>query len=349
MPLKSVTGFDSILDQQRPIRVLKSYLRKGTLPHALLFTGIEGVGKKTTALALAMACNCMHIKDADGLAEGNNTTAALAESSESDPCLQCRVCKKIASANHPDIIQVEPSGRLIRIDQIRRLCHVLSMKPYEAKQRVVILSDAQLMTPEAGNALLKVLEEPPNRTTLVLTAIQKSDLLPTVSSRCQHILFNPISMESLESLLVDKQGLGRTDARIVAAMATGSISKAMTMAQTNWIVRRNWLLRELAALASRSTGSLLAFAEKLSKNKELIEDSLEIMKSWFRDLAVYPHQPEKLINRDLAETVRKTSELITPESILMKVDAIHSAQKAIRSNGNLRLTLEVMTFHLSGV
>jgi DNA polymerase III subunit delta' len=343
-----VPGFDSILDQQRPVRILRSYLRRRTIPHALLFTGIEGVGKRTTALAFAMACNCMHHKGF-GRRNGNkDVDGALDEESAADPCYQCRACKKITSGNHPDIIHIEPSGLLIRIDQIRRLCHVLSMKPYEARQRVVILSNAQSMTPEAGNALLKALEEPPDRTVMVLTAVQRSDLLPTISSRCQHIRFSPVSMESLISLLVEKRGLDLTSAKIVAVLSTGSISKAMSMARSNWIDRRNWLLGELAALPSRSSGTLMALAEKLSKNKELLEDSLEVMKTWFRDLAIYPYHPDKIINRDLTGAVREASRHMTPHSILSKIDAVHSAQRAIRSNGNLRLTLEVMTFRLSG-
>lgn len=348
MPFKSVPGLDSILDQQRPVRILKSYLQKGAIPHALLFSGIAGVGKKTTALAFAMACNCMHPEIRGSGNKNNDRTGAGDEVFAAEPCLQCRACKKITSGNHPDVIHIEPSGQLIRIDQIRGLVHALSMTAYEARQRVVILSDAGAMTPEASNALLKVLEEPPNRTVLVLTVAQKSDLLPTITSRCQHVRFNPVSMAHLQSLLVDKHGLEPADAMVVASLATGSISKAMAMARSDWIGRRKWLIGELTSLASRPVGALMAFAEKLSKNKDLVEDSLEIMKTWFRDLAVYPFYPDKLINRDLAESVQKASHQMPLDTILSKIDAIQSAQKLIRSNGNLRLTLEVMTFRLSG-
>ena len=91
---------------------------------------------------------------------------------------------------------IQPEGGVIKIAQIRNLCRILSMKPFEGETRVAILIDAHLMNPSAGNALLKILEEPPEQTLLILTARQTSDLLPTIVSRCQHIRFNPVSRDS---------------------------------------------------------------------------------------------------------------------------------------------------------
>ena len=107
------------------------------------------------------------------LAKNGRTT--LDHLKTTDPCGCCKSCRKIQTGNHPDIIQVKPFGPLIRIGQIRDLCRILAMKPYEARYRVVIISHAQAMNPAAGNALLKVLEEPPDRTILILTAMQATD------------------------------------------------------------------------------------------------------------------------------------------------------------------------------
>ena len=137
-------GFGSIIDQKQPIQILTTLIKKGTIPHALLFTGIEGVGKLAAAMTFAMACNC--------------TTQLYNQKKSEDisgPCDQCRSCKKIRSGNHPDIIHIKPSGHYIKIAQIRSLCQTLAMKPYEARLRVVIISDSQAMNPQAGNALLK--------------------------------------------------------------------------------------------------------------------------------------------------------------------------------------------------
>ncbi|UCE54026.1 MAG: hypothetical protein JSV31_00865, partial [Desulfobacterales bacterium] len=161
-------GFTSIVDQERPIRILTALLYHGTLPHALLFTGIEGVGKREVAIALALACNCLK-KNSGYTPEINKTRVIIGQRihdpySSVGPCGSCKSCRKIESGNHPDIIQVKPRGPFIKIAQVRALCDTLAMKPYEASTRVVIIHDAQSMNPAASNALLKILEEPPERT-----------------------------------------------------------------------------------------------------------------------------------------------------------------------------------------
>jgi DNA polymerase-3 subunit delta' len=231
-----VPGFESIIEQDLPVRLLNTFLQNGTIPHALLFTGIEGVGKESTALAFAMACNCA----------GEDSKPTRPESDI--PCGNCKSCRKIEAGNHPDIIRVKPSGPFIKINQVRSLCQTLAMKPYEARRRVVIITEAQAMNPAAGNALLKMLEEPPLRTILILVATHTSDLLPTIVSRCQQIRFKPISNQHLESVLVERHGLDPGDAIIITTMAGGSLSRALHMHRTHWVNRRNWLIKEMDAL-----------------------------------------------------------------------------------------------------
>ena len=353
----SIPGFESILGQEQPIRLLNTLLRNETIPHALLFIGIEGVGKKTAAIAFAAARNCM-AQESGHFSEGTKTQINNGYSTQkqititgSNGC--CKSCRKIQSGNHPDIILIEPSGPFIRIGQIRDLCRTLAMKPYEARLRVVIISDAQAMNPAASNALLKVLEEPPDRTILILTAMQTSDLLPTIVSRCQHIRFNPIPREDLEALLIEKHGANLDDAKIIAIMANGSFSKAISMINTmnrvNWIDRRLWLINEVESLSSRPIDSCMAFAEKLSKNKELLADSLEVIKSWFRDIIIWTYLPEKIINKDLSDKIQRAAKKITVSSLLSKIDYIHSTQKDIQANTNLRLALEVLIIRLARI
>jgi DNA polymerase III subunit delta' len=345
--------FDSITDQKRPVRILAAFLQKRSIPHALLFTGIEGIGKKDAATAFAMACNCAGEKTQPSELI-DHTTSKTDLPIAINPCGQCRSCRKIESGNHPDIIRIKPSGTFIKIDQIRGFCDILAMKPYEAMVRVVIISDAHAMNPSASNALLKMLEEPPDRSILILTACQISDLLPTIVSRCQHIRFNPVSVKSIKTQLIENQGLASDKASVIAAMANGSISRAFAMSQSNWINRRNWLINAIGPdqsdqpgiLYSRSSGILLAIAEILKKNKNFLFDSLEIMKSWLRDLVVYRFHPEKIMNKDLIEKIQYASPNIDIRSLLLKIEAIQAAQKNIQSNTNLRLTLETMMMQI---
>jgi len=343
-----VPELESIIDQKQPIAFLTALLRKRIISGSLLFTGIEGVGKKTAAIAFAAAYNCLNRKFVDF---SNNKEKNFTKTSDQNMTLSgcglCRSCKKIESDSHPDIITVKPAGFFIKIDQIRSLCGTLAMKPYEARLRVVIISNAQSMNPEAANALLKVLEEPPEHTIFILTAAQASDLLPTVRSRCRQIIFSPISKKNIAVFLVEKYRINRDDATIVAALANGSISKAISLSRTDWVKQRRWLLNASGlnhpeSLSSRPISFSLAFAEKLLRKKELLQDSLQLLKFWLRDLIIYRYCSEKVINSDLTEELKYASEHISDASILAKIEAVRSAQKNIQLNANLRLTLETM-------
>jgi DNA polymerase-3 subunit delta' len=223
------------------------------------------------------------------------------------------------------------------------------MKPYEASMRVVLILDAQTMNPSASNALLKVLEEPPAGTILILVATHTSDLLPTIVSRCRHIRFNPISRANMESILIHNHGLDSGDARIIASMAGGSLSRALHMYRANWISRRNWLINELDTLSSEPISRLLAFGEQLAKNKDVLQDSLEIMKSWLRDIAIGGLCPEKIIHQDLAENARRISQKMSMKSLLSKIETIQSTQNSIQSGTNIRLAMEAMILNLSRI
>ena len=346
-----MSGFSSIIDQERPIRILTALLSHGTLPHALLFTGIPGVGKQATALVLAMACNCAEKKAQETPGSGKNRPVADDRSNNLNstvgPCGSCKSCRKIQAGNHPDIIQIKPSGPFISIAQVRDLRNTLAMKPYEAETRIVILHDAQRMNSAAGNALLKILEEPPERTVLVLIANQTQDLLPTIVSRCQQLRFNPISKAYLERLLIDEHGLKNDEARAIATMAGGSLSQAIAMHGENWAVQRNWILGEMQALTSRPIGHILALAERISAQKGKIPEILEIIKSWLRDLVMAQYYPDKILNQDHGQAIQQAGRDMQTAALLSKIDLVQSTQKSIRANPNVRLLLEVMLMKLA--
>lgn len=350
-----MNGFDAILSQDRPIRILTRFLDTQTIPHALLFTGAEGVGKRMTAMTFAMAANCLEngtggtLKTAIALKEGRINQNPLTLTA---PCGLCGSCKKIKSFAHPDVLMVEPSGVLIKIDRIREVIKILTLKPFEARVRVVIIAQSHAMNPSAANALLKVLEEPPDRTVLILTAKETSDLLPTLVSRCRHIRFNLISDAHLCELL-EKNAMIESDcARVLSAMAGGSYVRAMKMSRSNWISRRNWLisaggLERPDTLSERPASFLMAFSENLAKNKQTAMDSLEVMKTWLRDLVIWKFKPEKIIHRDLTDKIRCASPRCDPLDLIEKMELISQTQKDISSNFNLRLCLDALMLRLA--
>jgi DNA polymerase-3 subunit delta' len=334
---------ESIFQHHRPDHILTAYFKNGKIPHALLFTGTEGIGKYAAGLQLAKACNCEMPVIPGDLSEGNLL--------DSVSCGGCKPCKKIESGNHPDVIVMEPSGAFIRIHQIRSLNALLNLKPYEAKMRVILVKSADTLNPEAGNALLKILEEPPDHTLIILNAPQPADLLPTIVSRCQHIRFTPVSHDHVAALLENKFRIPSETANIITMVTNGNLSKAEALADSNiknpWINQRNWIIRACYLDGTKpiyrvSMVSLMAFAERLSKNKENLQDMLEIMKSWIRDIIVYTYNPRRIINKDLTQRIQYVSQHMTIESLMVQIEAVQKAQKDIASNANARIALEVM-------
>ncbi|MFO7685324.1 MAG: DNA polymerase III subunit delta' [Desulfobacterales bacterium] len=345
-------GFASILEQQRPVRILKTLYQKKSIPHALLFIGQEGVGKQSAAIAFAMTCNCIARPAPPRSPIDAGSPPSSPAMSAAEPCGACPACRKIMSATHPDVIHIKPTGTTLRIAQVRELRETLSLKPYEAKMRFVIIRDAHAMNPAAGNALLKMLEEPPARTILILTAPQSADLLPTIVSRCQPVRFNPISRRVLAAWLVETCGLEPTAASVLAAVASGSLTRAQSLAQSDWLRYRSWLIDRSGLmapenLAARDIGQLLAFAETLATRKESVADALAALLTWLRDLIVCRYDPERVVNADMGENLQTASQRNPVSAVLDKMEAIRTAQKNIEANANLRLALEVMMLRLA--
>ncbi|MFP4193803.1 MAG: DNA polymerase III subunit delta' [Desulfobacterales bacterium] len=337
-------GFNKLIGQQRPVRMLCNALESEKLPHALLFTGEDGVGKATAALELARICNCRETAFKD-YAPGSD-----GEKKDFAACGNCRSCRKAERGVHPDIYRVKPSGGYIRIDQIRSLYGSLALKSDTAATRVVLIEDAHLMNKEAGNALLKILEEPPESTVFILTAPDAGNLLPTIVSRCRHIRFNPIPQKEMADHLVSNMGLNRDHAMITALLARGSLARAINMAEmaeADWINYRNFIVDMLIRLPGLSSSFRHAFAEIIASDRDKLEGVFEIMKNWYRDLAVFLSSPEKIYNHDIYSRVRTASKQIQADLIIEKADAVVRAENAISGNANPRLCLEALMTRLA--
>jgi DNA polymerase-3 subunit delta' len=332
-------------DQIRPVRILTAFLQKKTIPHALLFTGIDGVGKNRIATIFAMTANCAE-------KTGPGSPAALPAGEPGlDPCGSCRSCRKIEKGFHPDILRVQPDGRTIRIHQIRTLIETLSLKPMEASWRFVIIEQADTMRPAAANALLKTLEEPPDRTVLILMAGQAADLLPTIVSRCRHVRFHPFSARSIADRLVSDHGVSAAEATLAAAASGGSLTRAVAIGNPDWALWRNWLITACGLespqdLSQKPMGELLAFAEQLSKNKSRVPEALEIMTGWLRDLIVVRHNKKHVTNTDRIDALQELARQLPVGTLMTKIDIIRTARHRIEANSNLRLTLEAMVLRL---
>jgi len=326
--------------------MLAALLGNETVPHALVFSGLAGTGKMAAATAFAMACNCTGEgpgPDIGGTAIGSAMKTAL------PACGHCRPCKKIKAAKHPDVLHLKPSGDIIKVKQIRELLDTLALKPFEANTRVVILQDAHTLNLSAGNALLKALEEPPGDTLFILTTGELSGLMPTIISRCQHVRFRPVDLALIASALIEARGMAAPDAALAAHLSGGSLALALDMLDSGWLPYRRWLLNQTAVLTDSCPGVLLGLAALLAARKERIADTLALLKSWFRDLLVFKHTPDRLINRDMPDLVEKAAQAETSESLLKKLNALDTVSKRFPGNANARLCLETLLLKLARI
>jgi DNA polymerase-3 subunit delta' len=298
-------------------------LQKRSIPHAMLFTGVDGIGKQTTARALGMALNCLSPVGVSA-------------------CGECPPCQKVISGAHPDMITVKPERAFIKIDQVRAVSRQLRFAPLEGNWRIVIISDAQALNLEASNAILKILEEPPKGTVIILTATQTTDLLPTIVSRCQQVAFRPIPCEKVAEVLVELRGLDRQTATTLAVSTNGSLGKTLSVDAEKWTIWRTGLLEQIASISIRSIQPIFAFADALARDKDRLSDALDMIMTWFRDVLMCKISPERIINKDFMTKIQHASQGRSVNELLEKVWAVYGAQTAISQNSNARLALEVM-------
>jgi len=305
-------SFTEIIGQDRALRILNSFISSGHIPHCMLFHGNEGVGKHKTALEFAKFMNCANTKN-------------------SNPCDECRSCNKAMGSVHPDIKEVgffyqsqikkEPveKQQSLKIDTIRAIEKDLRLKPMEGKNKIAIIDPANELTEEAAHALLKILEEPPSGTYIILIAPDETSLLPTIRSRCQKIFFNPISANQITAYLIKMLEIKNDKASSIAARAGGSISKAIE--------------------AANDVGEEDAFDWEVS-------DPLEVI-TWCQNYDsrhLGREGAKEVINDALLKTQKKLG--IEPETTKMKLNLILKALSALDQNVSSQLVLETLLLNL---
>lgn len=314
--------FDEIRGHSRQVRILKSMLASGQVPHAFLFSGIEGIGKRTVATGFVKALNCLTLSD--------------------DFCGQCLQCRKIDKQVHPDVMIVEPEKNVLKIEQMRELQQEIIYKPLEGKKKAVIIDAAEKMNAQAANCLLKTLEEPPEDTVLVLIAHSVSDMLPTVLSRCQRLHFSPLSDSDISSLLA-RQGMDAQQTGRLLPLAQGSLQRAIMFAGCDFVSRRE----KIAERLGQGAGAALKLADDLARDDEVLPMALEFLESWYRDLLVLLEgaSDARLYNADLADDLAHAAAGATRDSVIEKIKKLRRLQSGAAFNPDMQLGLEAVLLH----
>ena len=314
--------FDAVLGQHQAIQHLRTALRSGHLAHAYLFSGIEGIGKCTAAVAFAKALNCLTHAD--------------------DFCDNCVSCRKTEKHLHPDFFFIEPEKNIIKIEQVRDIQKKTIFKPMEGRKKVVIIDQAEKLNLHAANCLLKTLEEPPDDTVLILVASTAIPLLPTILSRCQSIRFAPLGSEAISSFLERRGSSG--DLGFIAALAQGSIKRALSLFETEFLSRRKELIQFLVAGSAGSCEPLLHLAKAATEDQQELPQILEFLQTWYRDLYMlmsgFP--VEKLYNRDMLAEMQEALHRETREQILKRLKKLQWIHAHRTININYTVALESM-------
>jgi DNA polymerase III subunit delta' len=334
-PEPGLRYFREILGQDWVVSHLKTAMQAGRLSHAYLFLGPGGVGKATTARALAAALNCVQ-PGADG-----------------DACGTCPSCRRMQAGTHPDFLVISPEeGKAqIKIEVIRELRRLTEYPPLGGGWRVVLIKPAEALTVQsdaAANALLKTLEEPPERHLLVLTARGEAELLPTIVSRCHKLAFAPLPSALIIQELENRRSLPRSQAALVAALSGGSLGRALALDAEELVRQRDQVLSDLAHLRQGATGEVLVWAQRLTKNRADLNNFLLLAQLWYRDLLLSHFQaPTSLLaHQDLLPALEQARTDDAPATWFANCAALATAQRHLQANLNPELTLDILGLHL---
>ncbi len=319
-------AFKDILGNSRVKKILRKALQKNKVPNSMLFYGPRGIGKKDMALVLAKAMNCERKKD--------------------DACEVCASCKAINAGNFPDVLEISPEKEVIKIDQMRILRKIAYLKPMMGKKRVFVVVDADKMTEEAANSLLKILEEPPLFSYIILVAYNPFMIMSTIKSRCQVLNFSPVSKEEIGKILVEK-GYEEKKARIISLLVRGNLKQALSLEWEEVQDKRAKAWQLFLSLLRK--GKVALFLRNYATSQRTLvrnewEQVLEMLSSFCRDSILIKEKSDSrlLMNPDYEEDIKKEEALLSLEGL---IDCLTKIDYAIYGLGkNLNVNLLVSSF-----
>jgi DNA polymerase-3 subunit delta' len=341
---------DQLTGNERVKGLLRRMLESQRLPGALLFSGEEGVGKKLFALEVAKALNCKTKRGVEG-------------------CGSCPVCKRIGKFNYPDaedsddwksilwtdhgdVGMVVAPKRVLLVDQMRQIEREANFRPFEGTARVFLIDDADKLNEPSANALLKVLEEPPQTSHLILITSRPAMLLPTIRSRCQMIRFSPLTPEEIENYLVHNNVDGAAEAKLRARVARGSLGRALSSDVKSFAEQRKDMLRLLNALAvSSDRVQLLRSSEQLNEAayKDEFEERLDLLETLIRDaLALSVGAPEaEIMNADLVTELRRVGKNMTTGRAASWIALIEDLREQLVVNINRKVATDALLMSMA--
>ena len=322
-----MAGFRDIVGQEQMKEHFQNVLANRKISHAYIINGEKSSGKEFIARVFAMALQC--------------------EKGGTEPCQECRSCKQALSYNQPDIIKVthEKPGT-ISVDDIRaQINNDVAIKPYSSQYKVYIVNEAEKMTPQAQNALLKTLEEPPEYAVILLLTNNGNALLPTILSRCVVLNMKPVSDKAVKKYLMEELKIPDYKAEVCVAFARGNVGKAKALAESEDFENvKSEALSLLKYIHDMELYEIIAAIKKVTEYKLEINDYLDIIAIWYRDILLFKATKDAnaLIFKEEIQTIRKAAGRSSYEGIETVIKALDKAKSRLNANVNFELTIELL-------
>jgi len=317
--------FGDVIGHDRIIRHLQHSILMDKTSHAYIFNGEDGCGKKTLATVYAATLLCV-----DG---------------GTRPCGRCVSCRQALSGNNPDIINVVHEKTVVSVGDIRlQVNQDIQIKPYAGRYKVFLIDEAEKMNEQAQNALLKTIEEPPGYVKIILITNNYKSFLPTILSRCVLLDFRPVPKDVIKKFLIEKHQVPDYLAEISAAYSGGIVGRAVSYATSEaFISMKEEVVRFLAKL-SDDDGDMYDGLGYFIENKKNVDEWLDLIIMWFRDVLVYKatRMDELLLNRPERESIKKQAYMYGYERLNQIINEFDKFKVRIKANVNFDVSLRLL-------
>ena len=320
-------SFKDVVGHKDILKYISSAVENNRVSHAYILNGERGSGKKMLANLFAMTLLC--------------------ETGDNEPCGKCHSCKQAESGNHPDIIRVtHEKPNSISVDDIRtQVNNTVDIKPYQGPYKVYIIPQADMMTPQAQNAILKTIEEPPSYAVFLLLTENAETLLPTINSRCVMLKLRNIKDTLIKKYLMENLEIPDYKADMCTAFAQGNMGRALMLANSDHFNEiREEAVQLLKHISEMELNEIVAAVKNISVYKLEITDYLDIIMIWYRDVLLYKATKEidKVVFKDQLQSIKEQARKSSYEGIELILESLEKAKARLKANVNFDLVMELL-------
>ena len=322
-----MSGFKDVVGHSEIIQYIQNAVTEDKVSHAYILNGEKGSGKKMLAGLFAQTLQC--------------------EKGGAEPCYECHSCKQAVSGNHPDIIWVtHEKPNSISVDDIRtQVNNTVDIKPYQGPYKVYIIPQADMMTPQAQNAILKTIEEPPSYAVFLLLTENAETLLPTINSRCVMLKLRNIKDTLIKKYLMENLEIPDYKADMCTAFAQGNMGRAIMLANSDHFNEiREEAVQLLKHISEMELNEIVAAVKNISVYKLEITDYLDIIMIWYRDVLLYKATKEidKVVFKDQLQSIKEQARKSSYEGIELILESLEKAKARLKANVNFDLVMELL-------